>query len=315
MNASPHARALFSRLRYKHLLMLVTLVGTRNLHRAAEALHMSQPATTRMLQDVEEAFGCALFERQARGLKPTALGAEILEFARRALNGLDRCAEDLDARRSGGYGHLAVGAIMGALPDLVVRAIAESKARQPGLQLRILGDTSDQLTELLEQERIDVAIARFTQPADLGRFTFEPLGNEHLAVVVRTGHPLAGRAAPDLAELVAEWPWILQPEASPARVALEAAFARRQLPPPADVIECGSVFAMLQLVQITDAILVLTEAVVRDHLRTGLMVSLDLEITEPLTPFGILLRTGQVPSAALEGFLGLLRQQAAGAAA
>lgn len=312
MNASPHARALFGRLRYKHLLMLVTLAGTRNLHRAAEALHMSQPATTRMLQDVEEAFGCVLFERQARGLTPTALGVEIIEFARRALNGLDRCAEDLDARRSGGYGHLAVGAIMGALPDLVVRAIAASKARQPGLQLRILGDTSDQLTELLEQERIDVAIARFTQPADLGRFTFEPLGNEHLAVVVRTGHPLTDRAPPDLAELVADWPWILQPEASPARVALEAAFARRQLLPPADVIECGSVFAMLQLVQITDAILVLTEAVVRDHLRTGLLVSLDLEITEPLTPFGILLRTGQVPSAALEGFLGLLRRQAAG---
>ncbi|MBB2895799.1 LysR family transcriptional regulator [Pseudomonas sp. AS2.8] len=312
MNASPHARALFGRLRYKHLLMLVTLAGTRNLHRAAEALHMSQPATTRMLQDVEEAFGCVLFERQARGLTPTALGVEIIEFARRALNGLDRCAEDLDARRAGGYGHLAVGAIMGALPDLVVRAIAESKACQPGLQLRILGDTSDQLTELLEQERIDVAIARFTQPADLGRFTFEPLGNEHLAVVVRTGHPLTGRAVPDLAELVEDWPWILQPEASPARVALEAAFVRHSLPPPADIIECGSVFAMLQLVQITDAILVLTEAVVRDHLRTGLLVRLDLEITEPLTPFGILLRTGQVPSAALEGFLGLLRRQAAG---
>ena len=315
MNASPHARALFNRLRYKHLLMLATLAGTLNLHRAAEALHMSQPATTRMLQEVEEAFGCVLFERQARGLKVTALGMEIVEFARRALNGLDRCAEDLDARRSGGYGHLAIGAIMGALPDLVVRAIAASKARQPGLQLRILGDTSDQLTELLEQERIDVAIARFTQQADLGRFVFEPLGNEHLAVVVRTGHPLTGRAAPDLAELVAEWPWILQPEASPARVALEAAFAQRQLPPPADVIECGSVFAMLQLVQITDAILVLTEAVVRDHLRTGLMVSLDLEITEPLTPFGILLRAGQVPSAALEGFLTLLRRQASGGGA
>lgn len=315
MNASPHARALFGRLRYKHLLMLVTLAGTRNLHRAAEALHMSQPATTRMLQDVEEAFGCVLFERQARRLQATALGEEVLDFARRALNGLDRCAEDLNTRRAGGYGHLAIGAIMGALPDLVVRAIAESKARQPGLQLRILGDTSDQLTELLEQERIDVAIARFTQPADRGRFVFEPLGNEHLAVAVRTEHPLTGRITPDLAELVADWPWILQPEASPARVALEAAFARRQLPPPADVIECGSVFAMLQLVQITDAILVLTEAVVRDHLRTGLMVSLDLEITEPLTPFGILLRTGQVPSAALEGFLGLLRQQAAGATA
>lgn len=304
------ARSLFNRLRYKHLLMLVTLGNSQNLHRAAEALNMSQPATTRMLQEIEEAFGCTLFERQSRGMRATVLGEELLRFARAALNGLERCAEDLTDRQAGGYGYLSVGAIMGAVPDLVVQSIAEMKASHPLLRLRIMGDTSDQLSELLDQRRIDVAVARLSHAQDRQRFAFEPLGNEHLAVVVRAGHPLTQVTAPNLAEMVEAWPWILQPDTSPARVALENAFARLDVASPSDVIECTSVFAMLQLVQITDAILVLTDTVVRDHVHTGLLTALDLEIEEQLSPFGVMLRKDETLSRELEIFLNMLRERA-----
>ncbi len=304
------ARSLFNRLRYKHLLMLVTLGNSQNLHRAAEALNMSQPATTRMLQEIEEAFGCTLFERQSRGMRATVLGEELLRFARAALNGLERCAEDLADRQAGGYGYLAVGAIMGAVPDLVVQSIAEMKASHPLLRLRIMGDTSDQLSELLDQRRIDVAVARLSHAQDRQRFAFEALGNEHLAVVVRAGHPLTQVGKPDLAEMVEAWPWILQPDTSPARVALENAFARLQVASPSDVIECTSVFAMLQLVQITDAILVLTDTVVRDHVHTGLLSVLDLELEEQLSPFGVMLRKDEAQSRELEIFLRMLRERA-----
>ena len=57
-----------------------------------------------MLQEIEEAFGCTLFERQSRGMRATVLGEELLRFARAALNGLERCAEDLADRQAGGYG-------------------------------------------------------------------------------------------------------------------------------------------------------------------------------------------------------------------
>ncbi|MFG6206133.1 LysR family transcriptional regulator [Pseudomonas retamae] len=310
MNAPITARSLFNRLRYKHLLMLVTLGNCQNLHRAAESLNMSQPATTRMLQEIEQTFGCALFERQSRGVRPTVLGEELLRFARAALNGLERCAEDLADRQSGGYGYLCVGAIMGAVPDLVVQSIADMKANYPLLRLRIMGDTSDQLSVLLDQRRIDVAIARLPGVEDRQHFDFEPLGNEHLAVVVRSGHPLTHERSLSLAHLIDAWPWILQPHTSPARVALERAFERLGVGSPNDVIECSSVFAMLQLAQITDAILVLTDTVVRDHVHTGLLTALSLEIEEQLSPFGILLRKGEPLSRELEIFLTKIKARA-----
>ena len=90
--------SLFNRLRYKHLHMLVALSSSQNLHRASQALNMSQPAATRMLREIEDMFGCDLFERLPRGMRPTALGQQLINFAESALSGLDRCAEDLMAR-------------------------------------------------------------------------------------------------------------------------------------------------------------------------------------------------------------------------
>ncbi|MGH8351419.1 MAG: LysR family transcriptional regulator, partial [Pseudomonas sp.] len=95
------SRSLLNRLRYKHLHMLVTLSSSQNLHRASQSLNMSQPAATRMLHEIEDMFGCDLFERLPRGMRPTALGQELIRFAESALSGLDRCAEDLMARQQG----------------------------------------------------------------------------------------------------------------------------------------------------------------------------------------------------------------------
>lgn len=156
--------SLFNRLRYKHLHMLVALSSSQNLHRASQAMNMSQPAATRMLREIEDMFGCDLFERLPRGMRPTALGAELIRFAESALSGLDRCAEDLIARQQGGYGYLSIGTIMGAAPDLVMDSIAQIKTLNPQLRIRIMGDTSDQVIQLLEQGRIDLGLLGATPP-------------------------------------------------------------------------------------------------------------------------------------------------------
>ncbi len=122
-------------------------------------------------------------------MRPTALGQELIRFAELALCGLDRCAEDLLARQQGGYGYLSIGTIMGAAPDLVMDSIARIKALNPQLRIRIMGDTSDQVIQLLEQGRIDLAIARRNAATDSEHYAFEQLGNERLLVVVHAGHP------------------------------------------------------------------------------------------------------------------------------
>ncbi|WP_028239813.1 LysR family transcriptional regulator [Stutzerimonas azotifigens] len=309
------SRSLFNRLRYKHLHMLVALGSSRNLHRASQHLNMSQPAATRMLHEIEDMFGCELFERMPRGMRPTALGRQLLHFAETALTGLDRCAEDLAARQQGGYGYLSVGTIMGAAPDLVMDAIAEIKARHHQLRIRIMGDTSDQVIQLLEQGRIDLAIARRSAATDSQHYDFEELGNERLLLVVRSGHPLAERSDPDFRELVDDWPWILQPQTSPARIAFDAELQQLGLSPPADVIECSSVYSMQQLIQLTEAIMLLSESALRDYLRMGLVRALPVEVGQKMAPFGMLLRKGEPVGRELGTFIELLRARAAAAGA
>lgn len=311
MSSPAISRSLFNRLRYKHLHMLVALSSSQNLHRASQSLNMSQPAATRMLREIEDMFACDLFERLPRGMRPTALGKELIRFAESALSGLDRCAEELMMRQQGGYGYLSIGTIMGAAPDLVMDSIAQIKTLNPQMRIRIMGDTSDQVIQLLEQGRIDLAIARRNAATDSEHYTFEPLGNERMLVVVHAGHPLAQREHLPLAELVSDWPWILQPQTSPARIGFDEALQHLALPQPADIIECSSVYSMQQLIQLTDAIMVLSESALRDYLKMGLVVALPVVLKVQLAPFGMLLRKGDPVSRELGLFIDMLRQKAA----
>lgn len=304
-------QTLIGRLRYKHLLMVSTLGKCRNLRQTAGVMHMSQPAATRMLSEIEKVFGCRLFERTAHGMHPTTVGEMLIDFADNALTRLDRCAEEVHRYQLGGRGQLTVGAIMGAAPDLVAQAVIEMKRQRPLLQIRLMGETSDQLVELLEQGRVDIAIARYATSIQHNQFDFEPLGNETMMTVVRRGHPLCHRELPPLAELLEAWPWILQPMTTPARQAVEKEFEMEGLVSPRDIIECGSIFAALQLVQKSDALLVMAETVLRDHLETGLIESLPLSIGRTLSPFGLLTRKNTLHGEPITGFCEILRRHAA----
>ncbi|WP_110647245.1 LysR family transcriptional regulator [Salinicola peritrichatus] len=310
MEDMDHYAALINRLRYKHLSMISLLDRHRNLHQAAGALNMSQPAATRMLREIETTFECQLFERTPRGLTPTPLGEVLIGFADNALTRLDRFAEELHRHRSGDHGQLVVGAIMGAAPDLVADAVIAMKRDRPRLRLRLMGETSDQLVSLLAHNRIDLAIARFATAMEHNLFDFEPLGNETMMAVVRREHPLAGDRDLSLEPLLEAWPWILQPLATPARQLLEKELELHGLVSPRDVVECGSIFAALQLVQRSDAILVMSESVLRDYLAFDILTPLSVSIGQTLAPFGLLTRKNETLNEPARHFCEILRQAA-----
>jgi len=307
MNHQTAGVALVNRLRFKHLALLVALDDTHNVHQAADAINVAQPSASRMLGDIEEAFGFRLFERNARGMQPTALGVVTLAYARRALADLTRFAEDLDVKRRGGHGQLTVGAIMGAAPDLLAQAVAALKTERPLLNVRILGETSDQVVQLLHRREVDLALGRLTTPLQHNDFSFEPLARETLVLVVRAQHPLARRSQVTLAELM-KWPWVAQPITSPARELFEGELARAGLATPVNLTESASIFATLQLLESFDAVAMLPESVVRDHVRGRLLTVLPLEIGKSLPGFGVLTRKDETLAEPAEHFVGLLRR-------
>ena len=300
---------LVNRLRLKHWSLLSALGETPTLNRAAVQINITQPSATKMLSDIEQAFGFALFERHPRGMRATPLGLEVVAYARQTQASLDRFLEGLEIKRRGGHGHLVFGAIMGAAPDLVARAVADIKRERPRLNVRILGETSDQIGLLLERHEIELAVGRFANPQQHNQFEFAALSNEPMRAVVRRRHPLARRRRLDWLEIV-RWPWVLQTMSSPARLLLEEEFARAGVSTPADVIECTSIFATLQLVQSSDAVSVLPESVVRDHVKAGLLVALPIVVGEDLKAFGLLTRKDEPLSEIARAFIAHLKRNA-----
>lgn len=301
---------LIGRLRFRHLSLLVALGEHRNLHRAAQAVHLAQPSATKLIHDLEQLFGFPLFERLPRGMHPTELGGEVFRFAQRSLVELERFYDDLDRKRQGGYGQLVIGAIMGAAPDVVARAMADLKRDRPLLSIRLMGETSDEIVDFLLEGKIDLAVGRFSNPLQHNLIDYEVLGNEELYIVARCGHPLARQRRLELPQL-ADTAWILQPLTSPARQIIEQEFGHAGMKTPANNVECTSIFATLQLLQTGDAVAMLPESVVRDHLKAELLVQLPLTVGKSLPGFGILTRRGEPIGPTATKFIDSLRQYGA----
>lgn len=285
----------FTHLRFRQLMLIASIGEAGNLHRASELCSMTQPTATRLLRDAETILGVTLFERHARGMTPTVFGQDAIVFSRRILAQLEIFQEDLAAKREGGHGVLVIGAIMGAAPQYLARAVTALKEELPLLTVRILGETSDRLMEILDRGEIEFAIGRFSSSMQHNEFAFVPLANEPLSFVVRDGHPLLDNA-PTRLEQLSDVSWVLQPETTIARQLLEAEFAQRGMTTPVDRIEVSSIFAALQLVRQSDGVAMLSRPVVEDYLTTGLLRELPVQVAWKLSDFGILTRRGETLS-------------------
>ncbi|MDW5377777.1 LysR family transcriptional regulator [Halomonas sp. HP20-15] len=297
-------------LRFKHLTLLTTLAQSRNMHATARTMCLSQPAASKMLRDLELYFGFALFERLPRAMQPTELGEQVIRHAWILLNDLERLVDDINDLRQGGYGHLLIGAIAAAAPEILPAAIARLKRDRPRLSVSLQEQTSDRLLLELEHKRLDLVIGRLTHVSQHNLFDFEPLLDEPLRVVVRRDHPLTQLADDPSLEELSHWPWILHPLSSPMRRVFESALAEEGIATPANVIETTAIQATLQLLQSSDMLAVLPRSVMRRPLAGGQYVVLDRVIGKPLDYYGIITRRQESLSSATQALIENLREMA-----
>src|SRR5262245_42008215 len=111
------------RLRLRHLELLVSLAETGSLSDTAKLAHTTQPGLSKWLKELEEDAGAELFERHARGLRPTPQGDVLLSHVRRLLSEMERAQSNLDALREGFAPNVAIGTSPASAPSLVPDAI------------------------------------------------------------------------------------------------------------------------------------------------------------------------------------------------
>ncbi len=236
------------RLRLRHLRLLDGVARSGSLSGAAAAIGMSQPGATKMLQELEHAFGCRLIERSAKGGALTTAGTHVLERLRIALHALDRAHASIDARKELPLVRLGIIPLVGihALGPVVGAMHADRSL--PRLQIEL--GTVESLLRDLSEGRVD-AVVGFLEDAsvlrDIARLAVRPLWDEHLVIVAARDHPLASLKKVPLAR-ARDADWVLLPPTSSTRRALERQFLQAGLTPPEPFIETSSFHIGLSLV-------------------------------------------------------------------
>lgn len=292
----PPVSSLHARLKMQHLRLLLAIEERGSLRKAAELLALSQPAVTKMLQDMEALLGVTLFERHLRGLRPTRFGVAVTRYATLVFSDMAGLRDELESLETGRVGKVRVGTVMAPTPVLMAEVIKRLKRDHPLLNLTVHVDTSDMLVPLLERDQLDLVLGRLPEGWDASHLNFESLVDECLALVVGAGHPLAGRTNLTLEEL-ASYPWILQARPSPMRVLIDRSFEDAGVTPPQSTIETAAILMTMSLLPGSDLIAAVPDAVANFHARMGMLHILPVPLPRKLGPYGIIMRQGRQPSA------------------
>lgn len=295
-----------SRLKMRHVHLVVAVDELRSIHKAAAQLRMTQPAATKLLSDLERMLRLRLFERTTRGIIPTPHGESLARHARAILGTLDHARDEMAAISTGSTGKLTVGALLVVAPVLMPRALLAFKRRNPRVTVHVQEGTLGTLLPLLRAGEIDLVLGRLTSDFSTTGLHFEHCYDEPMSVVARRGHPLGRRRSLVLADL-AEESWILPTPETAYRHRIDAAFRQGGVEPPAQLVESMSILTNTTLLQESDMLGVMPLNIARQYAKAGTLALLRVPLPLPSGPVGIITRADQPPVPALDDLVAALR--------
>jgi len=209
-----------------HVALFHAVAEAGSVTGAAERLHVSQPAVSKQIGELEGVLGLRLLDRLPRGVRLTDAGRLLAEYARR-LNALEgEAARAIDEFRGLRRGRLAVGASTTIAAYLLPQVFGEFHRQYPDIELQLeIANTRD-IQRCLTDGVIEVGMTEgIIEEQDLDSRVFH---QDELVAIAPPGHRLLGRKQVMLDELCRE-PFILREEGSGTRAVIEQALAARGL--------------------------------------------------------------------------------------
>lgn len=281
---------LLAKVRFKHIQAVVLTAELGSTHKAAEVAGISQPSVAKFLSAVEALIDEPLFERHARGMRPTPACNALLPFFQATLKLLQHGAEALHAVQSGAAGSVHIGALPAACGSQLMSGLAQFSERYPQFRLHLEENSLALLNEHLEGGVYDAVFVRTPTPLHAG-YQFDILQDDQSIVLARKGHRLMGKRALSLRDLAVE-KWLVLPVGTTSRSIFESWFSTASLYPKIVNVSTSNLSALATLVAQSDALIVLPRSFAAPALAAGQVCALDVERQDPLSPLGILWHPG-----------------------
>lgn len=227
----------------RDLKAFVALVEERNFTRAAERLHLSQPAFSSLIRSLEESLGARLFERSTRNVIPTPEGKLFETSARRLLGDFEAVVGDFRDHAQRRKGRVGIAALPSIAAGWMPRVLSDYRTQYPGVDLILMDAPAQQCLHLLRSRQVDIAIgSKDARDTDLVSENFR---SDRFHGVCRKDHPLALLKRLRVADL-AKYPFVHLSHNTSVRPLLEEAFRPVQM---RTVLEVERVATLAYLVE------------------------------------------------------------------
>ena len=282
--------------------------AARHLHfgRAAREMHLTQPAVSLQLKQLEERVGLPLFEQMGRRMHLTRAGEELLRHSRIVLSQLREAAEAIDALKGTGGGELHI-AVTSTAKYFAPKLLAEFRRSHPEVKVRLTVNNREAVVRELSDNTVDLAVMG-RAPRGLDTIA-APFARHPLAVIAAPEHPLARRRRLALADL-AEESFLIRERGSGTRSAMEQMFAAHRFP-PAETIEMSSNETIKQAVMAGMGVSFLSLHTVGLELATGKLAVLRVAGTPVMRDWYVIHRERKRLSPAAGSFKDFLGRQGA----
>lgn len=293
-----------SRLKARHLNLLVALSQYGSLTRVAQEWGVTQPYLTQTLAEIESMMGTALFTRQRGGVTPTPVGRIAISRASRLLADLQDWANDMAATRLGFTERLSIGVTHYLSGQLLCDTLSRTREQVGPFVFSVEEATSDQLLALLREHRLEGVVARARGAAQVRDLRCDILFRQRPALVC---HPKTakhlGKRALDWHEL-ATMDWVLPPAGTALGASVLDLFLHVGEEPPVPAIETHSLKIVGRMIERNPSMVAMVPADVAHDLSTRAHVaSVTCDLEWPLPPVVLYRRQGAGDSPTMATFV------------
>jgi DNA-binding transcriptional LysR family regulator len=285
-------------LTFRQLRVFTEVARQLSFARAAEALHLTPPAVTMQVKELEANVGLALFAREGRKVSLTHAGEYFLVYARRLLATLKDADDAMGRFKRVEGGTLSVGLVSTA-KYFVPQLLARFREEHAGVEIKLaVCQNREQLVALLHAGEVDLAV--MGRPPKEMATRAEPFAAHPQVFVAPPGHPLLGSGRLP-ATALASSPLIVRERGSGTRAVMEKYLSEHQIAPPISM-EMPSNETIKQAVIAGMGIAFLSLHTVGLEVRAGALVVLDVEDTPVIRTWNLVHLLSKLLSPAAEAF-------------
>jgi LysR family pca operon transcriptional activator len=286
-------------IKFRHLQTFLEVARQRSVGKAADVLHVSQPAVTKTIRELEGALDVKLFEKEGRGIRITRYGEVFLRHAGASVAAIQQGIDSVSRAQTNSGPPLRIGALPTVSARIMPKAIQLFLAEETGSPVKIVTGENLVLLDQLRVGVLDLVVGRLAAPEQMTGLSFEHIYSEQVVLVVRREHPLLKAKSFNFSRL-REFTILM-----PTRGSIIRPFAERFLLAhgiaelPVEIETVSDAFGRALLRQ-SDAIWIISEGVVAGDLADGTLMKLPIDTSETKGSVGLTTRADTEQSPAVE---------------